>query len=76
MSLTERYARTLDEIRDAGLFKSERIIASPQSAEITLEGGRTIEIAIATGAFNLDIQHGAVGVNADDQHRRSLNLLP
>ncbi|MBW8822655.1 MAG: glycine C-acetyltransferase [Xanthomonadales bacterium] len=42
MSLTERYAHTLDEIRDAGLFKSERIIASPQSAEITLEDGRTV----------------------------------
>ena len=42
MSLTERYARTLDEIRDAGLFKSERIITSPQSAEITLEDGRTV----------------------------------
>ncbi len=42
MSLTERYATTLDEIRDAGLFKSERIITSPQSAEITLEDGRTV----------------------------------
>ena len=36
MSLTARYAATLDEIRAAGLFKSERIITSPQSAEITL----------------------------------------
>jgi glycine C-acetyltransferase len=42
MSLTTRYAETLDEIRDAGLFKSERIITSPQSAEITLEDGRTV----------------------------------
>ena len=42
MSLTSRYAETLDEIRDAGLFKSERIITSPQSAEITLEDGRTV----------------------------------
>jgi glycine C-acetyltransferase len=42
MSLTERYANTLDEIRDAGLFKSERIITSPQSAEITLADGRTV----------------------------------
>ena len=42
MSLTQRYADTLDEIRDAGLFKSERIITSPQSAEITLEDGRTV----------------------------------
>ena len=32
MTLTQRYADTLDEIRDAGLFKSERIITSPQSA--------------------------------------------
>jgi len=42
MALTERYGDTLDEIRDAGLFKAERIITSPQSAEITLEDGRTV----------------------------------
>ena len=42
MSLTTRYADTLDEIRAAGLFKSERVIASPQSAEITLADGRTV----------------------------------
>ncbi len=42
MSLTERYARTLDEIREAGLFKAERIITSPQSAEIVLQDGRTV----------------------------------
>ena len=42
MSLTERYEATLDEIRDAGLFKAERIITSPQAAEITLADGRTV----------------------------------
>lgn len=42
MSLTARYATTLDEIRAAGLFKSERVITSPQSAEITLADGRTV----------------------------------
>ena len=42
MSLTERYANTLDEIRAAGLFKSERIITSPQSAEIELADGRKV----------------------------------
>ncbi|KRA19859.1 glycine C-acetyltransferase [Lysobacter sp. Root604] len=42
MSLTQRYADTLDEIRAAGLFKSERVITSPQSAEITLADGRTV----------------------------------
>ncbi len=42
MSLTERYANTLDEIREAGLFKAERIITSPQSAQITLADGREV----------------------------------
>jgi len=42
MSLTTRYAETLDQIRDAGLFKSERTITSPQAAEITLADGRTV----------------------------------
>jgi glycine C-acetyltransferase len=42
MSLTQRYADTLDEIRAAGLFKSERVITSPQSAQITLADGRTV----------------------------------
>ena len=40
--LTQRYADTLDEIRAAGLFKSERILTSPQSAEITLADGRQV----------------------------------
>lgn len=42
MSLTQRYADTLDEIRHAGLFKSERIITSPQSAQIELADGRRV----------------------------------
>ena len=42
MSLTTRYAETLDEIRAAGLFKSERVITSPQSAEIELADGRKV----------------------------------
>ena len=41
-SLTQRYADTLEDIRAAGLFKSERIITSPQSAEITLANGRKV----------------------------------
>ncbi|MDH5829658.1 glycine C-acetyltransferase [Luteimonas sp. M1R5S18] len=42
MPLTDRYAATLDEIREAGLFKSERIITGPQCAEITLADGRRV----------------------------------
>ncbi|MGN6384372.1 MAG: glycine C-acetyltransferase [Dyella sp.] len=37
-----RYAAELDSIREQGLLKAERIIVSPQSAEIELEGGRKV----------------------------------
>ncbi|KAF1009368.1 MAG: 2-amino-3-ketobutyrate coenzyme A ligase [Luteibacter sp.] len=37
-----RFASELESIREQGLFKSERIIVSPQSAEIELEGGRRV----------------------------------
>jgi glycine C-acetyltransferase len=37
-----RYAAELASIREQGLFKSERIIAGPQSAEITLADGRRV----------------------------------
>ncbi|HXH01278.1 MAG TPA: glycine C-acetyltransferase [Xanthomonadaceae bacterium] len=42
MELTARFAEELDAIRQQGLFKTERIISSPQSAEITLEDGRRV----------------------------------
>src|SRR3970282_1922317 len=41
-SLTQRYTAELWSIREQGLFKSERIITSPQAAEITLADGRTV----------------------------------
>jgi glycine C-acetyltransferase len=37
-----RYSSELESIREQGLFKAERIITSPQSAEIVLEGGRKV----------------------------------
>lgn len=37
-----RYAAELQAIESQGLFKRERIIASPQSAEITLSDGRKV----------------------------------
>ncbi|AVP97101.1 glycine C-acetyltransferase [Ahniella affigens] len=37
-----RYASELQAIESQGLFKRERIIASPQSAEITLTDGRNV----------------------------------
>jgi glycine C-acetyltransferase len=41
-SAKARYASELQTIREQGLFKAERIITSPQSAEIELEDGRKV----------------------------------
>ncbi|HLM54002.1 MAG TPA: glycine C-acetyltransferase [Pseudoxanthomonas sp.] len=41
-SLTRHYEQELESIRAQGLFKAERIITSPQSAEIQLEEGRRV----------------------------------
>jgi glycine C-acetyltransferase len=42
----DQFRRKLQEelksIEDAGLFKRERIITSPQSAEITIAGGQKV----------------------------------
>lgn len=39
---SSQLSTTLDEIKSAGLFKSERLIASPQDAEVTLDDGRRV----------------------------------
>ena len=41
-STSDRLQGELDEIRAQGLFKTERIIASPQSSEIVLADGRRV----------------------------------
>jgi len=41
-ALTQHYAAELDAIRSQGLFKAERIITTPQSAEIELADGRKV----------------------------------
>ena len=41
-SLRETVEATLGEIRDAGLYKPERVITSPQGARITVQGGREV----------------------------------
>ena len=38
----EHFGNTLTEINDAGLYKSERVIESPQDAEITVGGGQKV----------------------------------
>jgi glycine C-acetyltransferase len=38
----ERFSETLEEIREAGLYKDERIITTPQGVEIRVEGGSEV----------------------------------
>lgn len=40
-SFTDRLSKELDEIKESGLYKTERIIESPQGAEIKV-GGKTV----------------------------------
>jgi glycine C-acetyltransferase len=40
--LKPKLAQELQEIKEAGLFKNERIITSPQSSEITISGGKQV----------------------------------
>jgi len=40
--IREHLQKELKEIKEAGLFKSERIIVSPQDAEIKLESGKVV----------------------------------
>lgn len=41
-STKQQFQKTLQEIKDAGLYKDERIITSPQSAHITLPNGESV----------------------------------
>ncbi len=41
-NIKKHFESTLSEIRDAGLFKSERVIESPQEAHITVNGGHEV----------------------------------
>ena len=41
-NIKEHYRSILSEIKDSGLYKSERVIESPQEATITVGGGRHV----------------------------------
>ena len=42
MTFKNRIEGTLEEIREAGLFKTERVITTPQRVEIRVQGGREV----------------------------------
>ena len=41
-TIKQHLEQTLSDIREAGLYKSERVIESPQDAEITVGGGQKV----------------------------------
>ena len=41
-AIQQHLAKELESIKNDGLYKTERVITSPQGAEITLEDGRTV----------------------------------
>ena len=49
----------LTAIRNAGLYKEERIIVSPQGAEVTVDSGDDVIIMCANNYFGLS-SHPAV----------------
>ena len=42
MSTKERIQQTLEEIREAGLYKNERVITTPQNVEIQVQDGSDV----------------------------------
>ena len=42
MNSSKRFQKTLDEIREAGLYKQERVITTPQGVTIRVQGGREV----------------------------------
>jgi glycine C-acetyltransferase len=42
MSDNSRFRQTLEEIRDAGLYKTERVITTPQGVSIRVQGGTEV----------------------------------
>lgn len=41
-TIQDRLQKEVQEIKESGLYKNERIITSPQGAEITIEGGKKV----------------------------------
>ena len=57
--------KEIDSIKEAGLYKKERVITSPQSAEITIQGGEKVYNFCANNSLGLS-SHPAVIQAAKD----------
>jgi glycine C-acetyltransferase len=68
MKKTDQYQQELDAIRDAGLYKGERIIESPQSVRITVGGKEVLNFCANNylGLSNSDVLKDAARKGLDD----------
>ena len=71
---SSQLSTTLDEIKSAGLFKSERLIASPQDAEVTLDDGRRVINMCANNYLGLSNHPGVCEAARDAVHTHGFGV--
>ena len=76
-TLKPKLEKELKEIVDAGLFKKERVITSPQSAEITIAGGQNVLNFCANNYLGLSSHPKVIEAakNAIDSHGFGLSSV-
>ncbi len=58
--LQDYLVKELADIREAGLYKKERIIVSPQGAEVTIDSGKEVVIMCANNYLGLSSHHAVI----------------
>jgi len=73
-TMREHLQKTLQEIRDSGLYKNERIITSPQNANITVSGGNKVLNMCANNYLGLSDHPEIVKAAQEGLSRRGYGL--
>src|SRR5690606_42147330 len=66
--------KELESIKEAGLFKADRIIASPQAGEIRLQDGSTLINLCANNYLGLSSHPGVLSAARDALSERGFGL--